>query len=58
MGKVGGVEVQTDAPLLGVVHPLGKFGGGDAHTGKCIVCMDAGHFHPTETIGPKLLRSM
>ena len=24
-----------------------------AHTGKCIVCMDAGHFHPTETIGPK-----
>ncbi len=24
-----------------------------AHTGKCIVTMDAGHFHPTETIGPK-----
>ena len=24
-----------------------------AHTGKCIVCMEAGHFHPTETIGPK-----
>ena len=24
-----------------------------AHTGKCIVCMDAGHFHPMETIGPK-----
>ena len=24
-----------------------------AHTGNCIVCMDAGHFHPTETIGPK-----
>ena len=24
-----------------------------AHTGKCIVCMDAGHFHPTEMIGPK-----
>ena len=24
-----------------------------AHTGKCIVCMDAGHFHPTETIWPK-----
>ena len=27
--KVGGVEIQTDAPLLGVVHPLGKFGGGN-----------------------------
>lgn len=24
-----------------------------AHTGNCIVCMDAGHFHPTEMIGPK-----
>ncbi len=24
-----------------------------AHTGKCIVTMDAGHYHPTETIGPK-----
>ncbi len=24
-----------------------------AHTGNCIVCLDAGHFHPTETIAPK-----
>ncbi len=24
-----------------------------AHTGKCIVTMDAGHFHPTESVGSK-----
>ena len=24
-----------------------------AHTGKCIVCLDAGHFHPTESIASK-----
>lgn len=27
--EIGGVEVQADAPLLGVVHPLHEFGGGD-----------------------------
>ena len=24
-----------------------------AHTGKCIVCLDAGHFHPTESVASK-----